>query len=69
MNAQAHFDSDSRRPRKSASGLASEGGNSDRRRTQELSAGFQSKPLPQANQANCSGGVCTMGDWKPKRQA
>lgn len=69
MNAQAHYDSDSRQPLKGAAGLTSEGGNSEKCRTQELRAGFQNKPLPQANQVSCSGGVCAMGDWKPKRQA
>lgn len=69
MNAQAHFDSDSHRPLERASGSASEGNNSEKRRTQELRAGFESKPLPQANQVKCSGGVCIMGEWKPKRQA
>jgi len=69
MNAQAHFDSDSRRPLKSASGAASEGGNNDKRHTLELSARFQSKSLPQASQGHCSGGVCSIGEWKPKRQS
>lgn len=69
MNAQAHFDSDSHHPLKSASGSASEGNNNDKHRTLELSAGFQSKALPQASPVHCSGGVCSIGDWKPKRQS
>ena len=69
MNAQAHFDSDSRRPLKSASGSSGEGDKTDKGRTRELLTGFRAEALQQTSQGHCSGGVCSIGEWKPKRQS